>query len=395
MKNIIYNLYKFSLLILFLQSMFAWFLWDQLILVLLISFSFTFFFVLTNKGILNFKKSYIIPIVLLGIIQLYVVRDMNVNALISALLRIFILSIVLILNDQIKIDLLNYFTKAFAILLSISLFAWIIFLFGINLPYTHADFNAGQYWFNNYYFFLDNLSPFEIFRRFSSVFLEPGQLGVITAFFLYANKFELKRKTVLIIFIATLFTLSLAAYLLLLISVSAYVLISSRKPMWNFILWCLCLFSIYVYFSNLNNGANIVNNLILERLYIEDGDLTGNNRFSSDMDRYFDSFVRSADFYTGIGAAKYQMLNLGPNAGYKVYIVNHGIIGTLFVFLLYLLVALNYKSKLSIIFLVVYILCFIQAAYPLWECELLIFITAMPLLKTFQKKEINENAKKD
>lgn len=387
MRNFTYNLFKFGLLLLFLQSMYAWFLWEQFVFIVILVAGLSALFALSSKDVFALKKSNIITILILVVIQFYMVRDMNINAFIAAVLRICIISIVLLLNDQIKIDLLNFFTKAFAVLLSISLLAWIIFLIGIPLPHSSISFNAGQYWYNNYYLFLEDLKPFIIVSRFSSVFLEPGQLGMITAFFLYANRFELKRKTVMIIFIATLFTFSLAAYLLLLISASAYIIISSKKPMRNFILWCLFLSSIYFYFSNLNGGNNIVNNLIIERLYIENGDLAGNNRFSSFMDNYFDSFVKSADIYTGIGAVKYQMFNLGPNAGYKVFIVQYGIIGTLLVFLFYISVVLNYKSRLSIIFLVVYILCFIQAAYPLWECELLLFIIAMPVLYTFNEKE--------
>ena len=41
--------------------------------------------------------------------------DLNKNGLILAILHAAILSIVLLLKDQIKIDLLHFFTKAFAI----------------------------------------------------------------------------------------------------------------------------------------------------------------------------------------------------------------------------------------------------------------------------------------
>lgn len=386
MHNLQYNLFKFSLLILFLQSMFAWFLWGQLVFALVLAVCLSILFAFSSVDVISYKESNLITILLLVIIQIYVVRDLNLNALISALLRIVIISIVFLLKDQIKIDLFNFFTKAFAVLLSISLFAWILFLLGISLPHSFTDYNAGQYRFDNYFFFLKNLSQFERVPRFSSVFLEPGQLGIVTSFFLYGNRFEIKRKAILIIFIATLFTFSLAAYVLSLFAAFAFMLLKTKKPVFYIVSLMGILFAGHHFFINLNNGDNIVNNLIIERLYIDGGNLVGYNRFSLDMDNYFYNFVQTYDVFTGVGAEKYQMFFLGANAGYKVFILQYGIIGTLTVFLFYLSVVLNYKSILSTTFFLVYIFCFIQAAYPLWECELLIFITAMPIINSISEK---------
>lgn len=233
---------------------------------------------------------------------------------------------------------------------------------------------------------MDDLLPVP---RFSSIFLEPGQLGMMTSFFLCANRFELKRKEVLVIFVATVFTFSLAAYVLLLISASVYLTLYSKKPIRNFILWGSFLLLFYSFFSNYNNGDNVINSYILERLQSDNGKIAGDNRFSEEMDFYFKRFINSNDFALGIGSVQYEKLFLGANAGYKVFLIQYGIFGTLLIFLFYLMVVLGKPTKMAWILFLVYILCFLQAAYPLWECELILFITAIPFFKFNNQKVIN------
>jgi len=393
MVKLIYKIFKFSLLVLFLQSMFAWFLWGQSFFALLFSVGIAVLFYFSKRGNFSFKNTNVIPIILIIIIQLYVVRDANLNSLFPAMLRIIIISFVLLLNDKIKIYLFHFFTKAFAFLLSISLVAWILFLFGIALPNYQIEFGNGMYYFDNYYFFLTESSRFSLLiPRFSSVFLEPGQLGMITTFFLVANHFELKRPAIFIIFVATLLTFSLAAYLLLFISISTYFFLLSKNPIRNITVWCLLIFSVYFYFSNLNDGYNIVNTSIFNRLnFLTDG-LESSNRTSTDFDLYFKKVIFSNDNLLGIGSVKYSQMSWQTgNAGYKVFLIQQGIIGTVLVFLFYLFVLLSNQSKMAWILFTIYIFCFIQAAYPLWECELLIFITAISFNKSINK---NTNFKK-
>lgn len=396
MKDIRYNLFKFSILLLFLQSMFVWFLWGQLVLVLLLCLFTAFIYGFTSsESVFSIKKTNFTPILLIFAIQFYVVKDQNTNALFAALLRIVIISIVLLLNDKIKIDLFRFLTKSFAILLSISLFTWILFLLGISLPHFQTNFNDQQYLFDNYYFFLHNHKDMILpVPRFSSVFLEPGQLGMMCSFFLCGNRFDLKRKEILVIFIAIIFTFSLAAYLLLLISASVYLTISSKKPFRNIVLWGLFLFASYYFFINYNNGDNTINNLIFSRFESGNSEIVENNRFSEEMDVYFQRFINSDDLLAGIGSVQYEKLFLGANAGYKVFLIQFGIIGTLFIFLFYLTLVLGKPTKMAWILLLVYILCFVQAAYPLWECELILFITAIPFFKLNNTKLVNGNTKR-
>jgi hypothetical protein len=143
----------------------------------------------------------------------------------------------------------------------------------------------------------------------------------------------------------------------------------------------VCVLILFSFFANYRDGNNAINNLILMRLKIENGDIVGNNRVGRDFDDYFQQFMNSDNKFLGIGEAKYsKMIWKSGNAGYKVFILQQGIFGTVLLFLLYFSMVIFKKSKLSLMFLVVYILSFLQRAYALWDVELLIFITALPIL---------------
>jgi hypothetical protein len=395
MNIITYLLFKFSLLILLLQSMYAWFFWGKIFLyvIMFTTVPFSVIFAISKIDFLSFKKSNIILIVLLIIIQIYVVRDLNEYALILVILHAIVLSIVLLLKDQIKIDLLHFLTTAFATLLSISIFAWMLFLIRFPLPSYPIDYNNGEYFYNNYYFFLLNRSVTEAFLpipRFSSIFLEPGHLGMITSFLLYANQFNFKRKEIWVILVATILTFSLAAYVLLIISAITFALLKSKNPMLNLLLMTGLLFALYSYFSSLDNGNNVVNNLIIERLQIEDGDISGNNRSSVELNNYFENFMKTDDNYFGLGFARFEQLFKGNgNSGYKVFILQHGLVGTVLLFLFYFTLVIYKSSKLSFMFLILYIFSFLQRAYALWDVELLIFITALPILSLNSNNKVN------
>jgi len=368
--------------------MYAWFFWNQLYFATFFSAGMTILFALTAKRIFSFKASNIIPVFFLLIMELYNVRDANVNALILALMRTMIISTVLLLNDQNKIDLFQFITKAFAVIIGISVIGWILFMIGIPLPHFYTNYADGYYFFENYYIFLLNdVDAHLAIPRFSGYFLEPGQLGMVTTFLLCANRFNLKDKYVLMIFIANLFTFSLNAYILLLVSVSVYLILISKNRIRNLSIWSIVVLLLYLFFANYKQGDNVVNNLILIRLKFENGIIL--DRFSNDFNSYFQNFMNSGNLkYWGIGAIKYNEMAMDfGSAGYKVLILINGFVGTLLVFLFYFFVVWEKQSKMAMILLLVYVLSFIQNPFPLMECVLLIFITAMPMIKSIENKE--------
>jgi hypothetical protein len=293
-------------------------------------------------------------------------------------MQIVIISSVFILNNKIKHELLIFFTNAFAFILTISIVFWLLFLVGLSFPHSSLDLGDGFHLFDNYFLFLHNTNPFEnlIFPRFSSIFVEPGHLGMISAFFLYANRFNLKRKGVLIIFIASILSFSLASYVLMLMAALILLFTHSRKPWLYLFLFLGLLFSINLFFTSYNKGNNVVNELILSRLQVENGDIKGNNRYSMDFDTYYTKFINTDQNLLGIGALKFEKLGFTAS-GYKSFIVEFGIIGSLLVFLLYFSFTYTHRSVYAWGFFFLYIASFLQRPYALWDAEFFIFITAL------------------
>jgi len=390
MQSRIFFLYRYSLLILLLNSLYAWFLWGTNIFSIFFAFLVSILFYAKSKSSFCFKDTLFSLVLLLAIIEFYEVRYGNLNASIAAVLRITILTFVLALKDQIKIDLFHFFTKAIAWILAISLIGWILYLTGVNLAYSKVIFSDDLYSFYNYYFFiLIQYSANMPIPRFSGVFLEPSYLGMIASMLIIANRFDLKKMAVWVFILATIFSFSLSAFIILIIILVIFLLMNSKRPLLNIILMGSLFGAIVYLLLNQNNGNNIFNFYITERLKWEDGNIVGYNRYSDFMDIFYERFMNSNDKYFGIGIPNYQLLAGMANAGYKVFLVTNGIVGTFLVFLFYISVVLRNRSNMAWIFFITYFLIFLNAAYPLMECQLLIFITAMPVFKEIKQKGYN------
>lgn len=391
MRNHLLTIYKSVLLLLLLQSMQAWFMWNTYKLVVpLAAMVSLLFWALYKKDqrLFVLQKKVIFPILMLIIFEIYLALNGNLNSLIISGFRIIIFTILLLTQKNIKIKILHFITKSFAFILFISIVTWIIHLLGINLPHSEISYGDGMYNYSNYYFFLfDDRQIYVLLPRFSSIFLEPGHLGMITSFLLFANKFELKRKEVLIIFIATIMTFSLAAYVLLMISAFIFIIVNSKRAILNLVFAIVVVGSLYTFFTTYNDGDNVVNDYILLRLQIEDGDLAGNNRFSNALDDYYAQIMNSPQKLLGVGMQEYNKQQITQSAGYKVYLVQYGIIGTLITFFFYFSIVQIKPSKLAYFFLLVYVLSFLQRAYPHWDVEIIIFIIGISYLNTSKKQE--------
>ena len=117
-----FQFYKFILLLVFLQSIYAWFLWGTTIYILLISALTTITLFNSSKSLFTLNKNNLLPIILIFIVQLYVITDTDINNFIGAIFRIIILTGVLLLKNDFKIDLFLFFNKYIAFILLISTF---------------------------------------------------------------------------------------------------------------------------------------------------------------------------------------------------------------------------------------------------------------------------------
>jgi hypothetical protein len=230
--------------------------------------------------------------------------------------------------------------------------------------------------FENYIFFVRSTKVFDTYR-FNGPFLEPGHLGMICAFILYANRFDVRNNRYLwVILIVTLLTLSLAAYVLLFLGISFFYINKVSHIIRILFLLFLCH---YIVTTVWNSGDNYINNLILARLKFDEvKGISGNNRISYSTDKYYKKFVLTHQVLTGVGQQKYASLSKNriiAGAGYKIYILQNGIIGLLLVFLFYYkIVQLSPNRRYAYCFLLLLLFAFLQRAYPMWFSWLFLFI---------------------
>lgn len=131
-----------------------------------------------------------------------------------------------------------------------------------------------------------------------------------------------------------------------------------------------------------NDGDNMMNELILSRLqYDKEKGLTGNDRSSQASDNIFYRVVSSGNILFGDPSVKDM-----TGAGYKVFIVNKGLIPALLFFIFYFSIAYNRKKHgYSKFFVLLIVLTFLQAAYPAS------YSWIVPFLLGINKQEEYEN----
>ena len=136
---------------------------------------------------------------------------------------------------------------------------------------------------------------------------------------------------------------------------------------------------------NYNRGNNVINEKILSRLIITDGELSGDNRTSMVFDKYYDNWLKHGDIFNGYGRKAYGDGNATSNilhgcASFKRFFFINGIIGTVLICLLYLCLYLRYRSKQGFGFFLVVIICNMIRDYPyrlMWMFLFVLGITAV------------------
>lgn len=376
-----WKIYKWILLIVFLASIRIWCFWKIPFFVPSIGFFFSIYFAAKHSEYFNLNKSAIIQIVLFFLAQIFTIRNGNYKAFIGMILTFSSVAFVFGLKRVYKSELLQFITKVVGALLFISLSGWFIHLLGINTPFFPDNYNDAQYSYENHFIFLVNTGgAVSVFPRFSGVFLEPGYLGVLLVILLYINEFNLRRKEILVLFFALIFTFSLAGYLMFLFAYVAYLLQKSRKAVLYMLLFMTFIWSSYTFLANYNDGNNIINKMVLERLKYDDeaGNIAGYNRTQEYFDNYFKSFWnRGDDILFGIGTDTF---DFGSNVGYKVYLTQHGIFGTLLIFIAFFSVLLFNRGYSKFIIFLLYTIMFIRGHHIIyWSGFLLVYVCAMSI----------------
>lgn len=274
-------------------------------------------------------------------------------------------------------DLLKFTTKWYAILLIPGLIIyWVVLI--IPLPSLGTFEHEGYVPFINYGFFLQ--TTYDGFRtyRFNAFFLEPGHQAIASTFLMMANRFDFKKcKWLIVLLVAVIFSISLAGYLLAIIGFLLLKVNNLRKG-----LLALGLLAAVVAGGLLwSGGDNTLNEMIISRLeYDESSGIKGNNRFYNNTDFEYGRVVGTKYFWTSIKGHRDTELISG--AGYKIYILHYGMIGTILALIFYLsLIPSKPDYRFTISFFIVIVLCFLQRAYPFWYSWLFPYVVGMYIAK--------------
>lgn len=260
------------------------------------------------------------------------------------------------------------------------------------------------YLFQNYFVILKGVTYEGDGLRFHSVFLEPGYMGTMISFLLYAAKYDFKKWYNITLLIALLLSLSLAGYVVTFIGILLYRWSKGFSLIKVFPI-AMGLMLSYIIVKSYNDGKNAINENILMRLEFDsEKGITGNNRVGQGTDFYYEQAVNDGSFIWGIGNEKISKINGGKGwekegkyemqirgAGYKIFILKFGIVAALIYLIFYYLMGPSVckntaTQKYMLGFLLLIIITFIQASYPSSFSWLIPYLLASSSLDSQAKK---------
>ena len=330
-KELVFWLYTAGMAIAFFGSLHPWFMWMLGPFYIVVSCVFLFLAFLVDRSLSQRSFSYeyfLYPT--LGYVMVYYYQQMvnmqNIMSYIVGLFYVYVFFCLFRINEDTTRRFVNVITKALAVLLIVSMAGYIMYIFGFPLPSTNAEYGDNIYSYSNYYIFLlDDRSLFTIVPRFHAVFLEPGHLGTLTTMLLVTHTGHWRKWYCIVLIVATLLTFSLAGYVMFAFAIFFNLWIQRKAVIRKAVAVILLSGAVVVGSFFYNDGMNMVNQLIVMRLEMDDGKLSGDNRVTDDFQRDYESFLTSPDVLFGR-----DMERVWGSTGYKVYIYDYGLFGVLF-----------------------------------------------------------------
>ncbi len=383
-RKLVSELYKCSIFLFALQSLRPWFFWDSVVVYCIEAFALIMSCLLLHQSNVTWRivsKYNFITFVILYFFLLYLNDLHSILGYIYISAKSFVYLVLLVYtSNSYKSDIWQFIMKWFSVLLGISIIAWIAYLLGVRWSYTLAEY--GNYNFHNYGFFLFDVGGRGLNIRFSSIILEPGHLGTVLPLILFLNNYDFRKVYNILFLIAILFTLSLSGYVLLVVGYIFKALTNSTSKLFAVSFCVILLALLFVVAPNYNGGNNIVNQKISSRIDIKNN---VEERSTSSMDLMYREVMNSDKIFFGLGNDYINRMTGGSagNAGYRPFIVAHGMIGAVLTILLYCYYPATQRFKFkSLMFSMLYILSLMQRAYPWWDFFLMILLCGVPFFNT-------------
>lgn len=375
------KVFYFCIFILFVNSMGLWIGWcGREKIIRAISIGLMLFSIIHYNIKFSLNKKNIVSVLVVCVCSVFFFGEMSILGF-SNFFLFFIFCCLDIYNQK---QCLKYIFKWFAWMMVPSIIVYVFVQFGTMPSFgsiaitDDVNVNTGFEYINrtNYLFYCWS-SVYNI--RFNGPFVEPGHLGMITAFLLFADGFQFKKKETWILILTILMTLSLSGYFLL---VAAYLFMKIEKQQVNISL-VVFIFSVLILIYSIgkfyNGGDNFLNDMILSRLeYDEERGFSGNNRVTAMVYIYYDAMFN--DIGTLLYGYKkdvvdYMLMNKEGGTGFLMSMVAHGLIGTiagiLFYFVYYLF---SEHKRTAFLFFTFVIMLYWQRTYPFWYSWIICFV---------------------
>lgn len=314
----------------------------------------------------------------------FIVHPLFVGFHASNILIILSFIVALTLTDEEKIKALNCVTIFLAVVIVISLPAWLVHLFIFEFPIfseiDNSDFKGVDYIVNNHLLFVtaSGASTF----RFYSMFDEPGVLGTLSAFVLYGNQYNFENKRNVVILLGAFFSFSLAFYVMTLIGYMFLAARNIRKFIVSIFLVCsVILMAILFLQDNLAFQYSIIDrfsNSALENIDRRTGYRTA---------QFYNEFVETPSALLGIGANGMKIRGLDDGQSYKLFILEYGWISIICLLLMYSILAGKFTRSVVMCFLL-FIMSFLQRPFAFNVWQILLFTCIVAACRNFDKKKI-------
>lgn len=389
-------LYTIGILIAFLTTMNPWPLWRLSTTYMVFSSAFIALAMIIDRQLSNRAFSdgnYIYPTVAFFVLAFYqtMIGNGNVSSFIAAFCNCFIFFSFFRYKAELRQRIVTIICKGLAAFLCVSITFFFLYIIGFSLPNQSLVSPDEFYYFTNYYLFLiDDRTLFAFFPRFQSIFIEPSQLGTACVLLLQVQRGHWKKWYNSILLFATIISFSLGAYAYL-FAIIFLNLWCNRNKMIRKVMGTIAVLSTIVIGSFFYNGGdNLLQDLIIARMEINDGELAGNNRTTENFDKEYDSFMQSSDVLFGRQRDNSEF----GNSGYKVYIYQYGVVGLI---LLIGFFVVSYRKgkdrRAEISSLIVASMVFIVDGFVVWYCRYIpLFCTATSEPPTTDQQELSVSA---
>ena len=327
--------------------------------------------------------------ILLLLLVMSVSSGRNVNGIFMAFFSTLVYLSVFYLRVAELQRLGRVLTLAMALILCVSIPAFVLHLAGF--PFPHRSVSFQDYQFDNYLFFLvDMRFNFELIPRFHSVFLEPSHLGMACIALLYSQIGRWNTWPCRVLFLALLMSFSLAAYLCLVVMLFSAAWMKGKSIIGKIVLLSVLGGAMVVGSIFYNRGDNLVNQLIVQRLALnEEGNIEGDNRTTDLFTREYEKAIDSGDILLGRGMEEVQKFGFG-NAGYRVYIYTYGLVTLFFLVLFFAVLSRTSPNRRAVLsMLLIELVTFIPHAQPIRfytfiPYYILMFSTVYPVIRKSQ-----------